>query len=111
MSGLEPYKDIEIKEIGLRPGEKLYEELLMQSEHLLKTENEKIFVEEQQFIPQKDIMCGLVSLDNFVSEQRPKEELIALMRHLVPTFRDPDEVNREAVKRLEDNDGQQEMHT
>ena len=111
LSGLEPYKDIEIKEIGLRPGEKLYEELLMQSEHLLKTENEKIFVEEQQFIPQKDIMCGLVSLDNFVSEQRPKEELIALMRHLVPTFRDPDEVNREAVKRLEDNDGQQEMHT
>lgn len=111
LSGLEPYKDIEIKEIGLRPGEKLYEELLMQSEHLLKTENKKIFVEEQQFIPQKDIMCGLVSLDNFVSEQRPKEELIALMRHLVPTFRDPDEVNREAVKRLEDNDGQQEMHT
>lgn len=111
LSGLEPYKDIEIKEIGLRPGEKLYEELLMQSEHLLTTENEKIFVEEQQFIPKKDIMCGLISLDNFVSTQRPKEELIALMRHLVPTFRDPDEVNREAVKRLEDDDGQQEMHT
>ena len=111
LSGLEPYRDIEIKEIGLRPGEKLYEELLMQSEHLLTTENEKIFVEEQQFIPKKDIMCGLISLDNFVSAQRPKEELIALMRHLVPTFRDPDEVNREAVKRLEDDDGQQEMHT
>ena len=101
LSGLEPYKDIEIKEIGLRPGEKLYEELLMQSEHLLTTENEKIFVEEQQVIPQRDIMCGLISLDNFVSAQRPKDELIALMRYLVPTFRDPDEVNREAVERLE----------
>lgn len=101
LSGLEPYKDIEIKEIGLRPGEKLYEELLMQSEHLLTTENEKIFVEEQQLIPQRDIMCGLISLDNFVSAQRPKDELIALMRYLVPTFRDPDEVNREAVERLE----------
>ena len=101
LSGLEPYKDIKIKEIGLRPGEKLYEELLMQSEHLLTTENEKIFVEEQQLIPQRDIMCGLISLDNFVSAQRPKDELIALMRYLVPTFRDPDEVNREAVERLE----------
>ena len=101
LSGLEPYKDIEIKEIGLRPGEKLYEELLMQSEHLLTTENEKIFVEEQQLIPQRDIMCGLISLDNFVSAQRPKDELIALMRYLVPTFRDPDEVNREAVERPE----------
>lgn len=101
LAGLEPYKDIEIKEIGLRPGEKLYEELLMQSEHLLTTENEKIFVEEQQLIPQRDIMCGLISLDNFVSAQRPKDELIALMRYLVPTFRDPDEVNREAVERLE----------
>lgn len=101
LSGLEPYKDIEIKEIGLRPGEKLYEELLMQSEHLLTTANDKIFVEEQQLIPHRDIMCGLISLDNFVSAQRPKDELIALMRYLVPTFRDPDEVNREAVERLE----------
>lgn len=101
LSGLEPYEDIEIKEIGLRPGEKLYEELLMKSEHLLTTENEKIFVEEQQIIPQRDIMCGLVSLDNFVSAQRPKDELIALMRYLVPTFRDPDEVNREAVEQWE----------
>ena len=38
---------------------------------------------------------------DFVSAQRPKDELIALMRYLVPTFRDPDEVNREAVERLE----------
>lgn len=101
LSGLEPYKDIEIKEIGLRPGEKLYEELLMQSEHLLTTANDKIFVEEQQLISQREIMCGLISLDNFVSAQRPKDELIALMRYLVPTFRDPDEVNREAMERLE----------
>lgn len=107
LSGLEPYKDIEIKEIGLRPGEKLYEELLMKSEHLLTTENEKIFVEEQQIIPAYDIMCGLKSLDNFVSAQRPKEELVALMRYLVPTYRDPDEVNREAVQRLGEPSGQQ----
>lgn len=110
LSGLEPYKDIEIKEIGLRPGEKLYEELLMQSEHLLTTDNEKIFVEEQKVIPQTEIMCGLVSLDNFVSAHRPKEELIALMRYLVPTYRDPDEVNREAAERLEVDNEHQAVH-
>ena len=90
----------EIKEIGLRPGEKLYEELLMKSEHLLTTENKKIFVEEQQVISGYEIRCGLKSLDNFVSAQRPKEELVALMRYLVPTYRDPEEVNREAIQRL-----------
>ena len=40
MSGLEPDKDIEIKEIGLRPGEKLYEELLVKTEELDKTDKE-----------------------------------------------------------------------
>lgn len=105
LSGLEPYKDIEIKEIGLRPGEKLYEELLMQSEHLLTTENKKIFVEQQQLIPPTKIMRGLVALDQCVSQQRPREELIALMRRLVPTYRDPDEVNREAIARMEEQAG------
>ena len=100
LSGLEPYKDIQIVEIGLRPGEKLYEELLMRSENLIETPNSKIFVEEQSFIPQKEIMCGLISLDNLVTAERPKEEIIALMKQLVPTYRDPEEVNREAEKTM-----------
>lgn len=44
LSGYEPYKDIEISFTGLRPGEKLYEELLMDEEGLQKTENERIFI-------------------------------------------------------------------
>ena len=44
LSGFIPYKDIEIKFTGLRPGEKLYEELLMDEEGLRKTDNKKIFV-------------------------------------------------------------------
>ena len=47
LHGLTPYKDIDIVEIGLRPGEKLYEELLMDSETLTK-KGDKIFVEEQE---------------------------------------------------------------
>ena len=44
LSGFIPYRDIEIKFTGLRPGEKLYEELLMDEEGVRKTDNRKIFV-------------------------------------------------------------------
>ena len=46
-AGLVPYKDIDIVEVGLRPGEKLFEELLIDKEHQEKTDNEKIFIEEK----------------------------------------------------------------
>ena len=52
LAGLRPYKDIPIVEIGLRPGEKLYEELLMSRENLQKTANSKIFIEEQEPLSQ-----------------------------------------------------------
>ena len=93
LSGLEPYKDIEIKEIGLRPGEKLYEELLMKSETLQTTANEKIYVEQQETIPKDRIMDGLERLDRAISGEGTAEELASLMKQLVPTFRDPEEVN------------------
>ena len=44
-AGLVPYVDIDIVETGLRPGEKLYEELLLDTEHQIKTENKKIYIE------------------------------------------------------------------
>ncbi len=44
LSGFIPYRDIEINFTGLRPGEKLYEELLMDEEGVRKTDNRKIFV-------------------------------------------------------------------
>ena len=49
-AGLVPYKDIDIVEVGLRPGEKLFEELLLDREHQQKTENDKIYVEEKEAI-------------------------------------------------------------
>lgn len=44
-AGLVPYVDIDIVETGLRPGEKLYEELLLDAENQIKTENKKIYIE------------------------------------------------------------------
>ena len=44
LSGLVPEEDIKIEEVGLRPGEKLYEELLMDEEGLTSTSNKKIFI-------------------------------------------------------------------
>jgi len=96
LSGLEPYRDIEIREIGLRPGEKLYEELLMKSETLRRTENDKIFVEQQEEIAPAQIMRDLEQLDRAVTQDLPPEELIGVLRAMVPTYHSPEEVNAEA---------------
>ncbi|MDO4315481.1 MAG: nucleoside-diphosphate sugar epimerase/dehydratase [Oscillospiraceae bacterium] len=93
LSGLEPYRDIEIREIGLRPGEKLYEELLMRSENLSKTSNEKIFIEQQREITKAEIMRDLKGLDGAIARRASPEELIALMKRMVPTYHAPAEVN------------------
>ncbi len=94
LSGLEPYRDIQIKEIGLRPGEKLYEELLMSSNDLSATANKKIFVEQQQQIDHEVIMDALVQLDEAITSKVPSADLIALMKEFVPTYHDPSEVNK-----------------
>ena len=99
LTGLRPYKDIEIKEIGLRPGEKLYEELLMKTEHLEKTENDMIFIERDNTLTREEIEEKLAILREAV---RVAEHDIAAksirdaMKAVVPTFREPEEVNQGA---------------
>ena len=100
LSGHTPYVDIDIKEIGLRPGEKLYEELLMANGDLSKTRNRKIFVEQQGEIDRDAIMDALLELDRAVTEQISNEELIALMKTIVPTYKDPASVNAAAEKNV-----------
>ena len=93
LSGLVPYEDIQIVEIGLRPGEKLYEELLIDNDNLQKTANSKIFVEEQSPISPEQLMEHLLVLDRAVTEENSDEDIIELMKSLVPTYRTPGEVN------------------
>lgn len=93
LSGLEPYEDIRIEEMGLRPGEKLYEELLTANSNLSQTANQKIFVEQTEHIPEEQIYDGLKRLDEALQKQETSEELISLMKQLVPTYKDPDTYN------------------
>ena len=93
LSGFEPYVDIRIEEIGLRPGEKLYEELLTASASLSKTSNQKIFVEQAEHIPEEVIRDALRTLGDAVERQDAPAEIIGRMKSLVPTYQDPDKCN------------------
>lgn len=86
LSGLEPGKDIEIKEIGLRPGEKLYEELLMASENLVSTPNSKIFIEEQGVITENQINTYLEMFNYYFEQEASTEEYIDLLKKMIPTY-------------------------
>jgi len=97
LSGLEPYKDIDIVEIGLRPGEKLYEELLIKSEELDKTDNEMIFIERDKPLSEKEINDKLEILQWALATNSNRAVKEALM-NAVPTYHNPDEVNRKATE-------------
>lgn len=92
LSGLEPGNDIEIKVTGLRPGEKLYEELLMSEEGLMKTGHEKIFVGKPTFKDMEGLIEDLDSL-KFVIDKGDKKLITDKLKEIVPTFKDPEEVN------------------
>lgn len=85
LSGFEPYHEIPIIFTGLRPGEKLYEELLMAEEGLLDTIHKKIFIGKQT--PESFDVLGedLDKLHNAANDDERKT-LIQLVRKLVPTY-------------------------
>lgn len=86
LSGFEPHKEIEIEVTGLRPGEKLYEELLMAEEGLGTTRHEKIFVGRPSFVD-LDILKKSFTEMRFVIEYGSREDLIRRIEELVPTYR------------------------
>lgn len=63
MSGYEPYQDIQIEFSGLRPGEKMFEELQMHDEETLKTDNESIMVSESVIVPKEELLAKLHALE------------------------------------------------
>ena len=97
LSGLEPYKDIQIIETGLRPGEKLYEELLIKTEELDKTDNDMIFVERDKPLSEAEIEEKLETLKEALKSNSNRMVKKALMA-VVPTYHTPEEVNKNAIE-------------
>ena len=85
MYGKVPYRDVEIKFTGLRPGEKLFEELLMDEEGLKSTENKKIFIGNQITIDENDLLEKLSRLRKF-ADANDSEGVVKMLSEIVPTF-------------------------
>lgn len=100
LSGFEPNRDIEIRETGLRPGEKLYEELLIRTEELDKTENAMIFVERDAAVAPEDIERKLAILREAL-ETEDDDMVRRALKAVVPTYHSPESVNATALKAQE----------
>ena len=96
LSGLEPDVDIQIKVTGLRPGEKLYEELLMAEEGLTETKHDKIHVARPSDIDMKKLETKLAKLQHLLdnSNNEQKDEIKDVISEVVPTYRNLDKERR-----------------
>lgn len=86
LSGLRPGEDIEIIETGLRPGEKLYEELLNEKEHTIATHHKKIMIARVRAYLYKDVLEHLERLHQCVLAGAG-HDIVAEMKHIVPEFK------------------------
>lgn len=96
LSGFEPNVDIKIKVTGLRPGEKLYEELLMSEEGLTNTSHKKIYIGKPTFESIESLNYKLNDL-KLLLKDRNNESIKYKMKQIVPTYKEPNEVNEVAV--------------
>lgn len=94
MIRLSGVQGIEIVETGLRPGEKLYEELLVKTEELDKTDNSMIFIERDSALSKEEIYK---KIDVLRDACNTGDDMIAkeALRSVVPTFQKPEDVNKE----------------
>ncbi len=94
LSGHIPGDDIKIEVTGLRPGEKLYEELLMSEEGLTKTRHEKIFIGAPSDITMEQLGPSLELLRS-AAESNDIDGIKDVVEKVVPTYiKNPDRVNR-----------------
>lgn len=99
LSGFEPYEDIDIVFTGLRPGEKLYEELLMSEEGLIDTKHKKIFIGKQTNEGIAQLEADLSTLRTAAETEKGLAVKEAL-KAVIDTYKEPEqvvEVNRKAV--------------
>jgi FlaA1/EpsC-like NDP-sugar epimerase len=97
LSGLEPDRDIEIRFTGLRPGEKLYEELLIDGDNVRPTKHPKIFCANERKIDWDILKISLEDLAEIVQTYN-RQELVRYLKRLVPEYKpSPRQASREVV--------------
>jgi FlaA1/EpsC-like NDP-sugar epimerase len=96
MYGKVPYKDVNIEFTGLRPGEKIKEELLMDEEGLTRTKNKLIFIGKQIDIDPEHFIADLRRLRDAALKNNVQTAVDAL-HDMVPTFVTPEEFNRHYI--------------
>ena len=85
LSGFEPDVDIDVVYTGLRPGEKLYEELLMKEEGMRSTPNQLIYIGQPLDIDEAEFIAQLEQLEGACKNNSP--EIRAMVKKMVPTYR------------------------
>lgn len=92
LSGFEPDKDIKIEYTGLRPGEKLYEELMMDEEGMKKTENSLIYIGREIEFDEEEFLTNLKELKQ--AAESGTGNLRELIHRIVPTYIMPEKVEK-----------------
>lgn len=85
LSGFKPYDDIKIEYTGLRPGEKLYEELLLNEEGITKTENKKIYIGKPIEFDDYTFFQHLANL-HYAANHNEKNAVEKVIAEVVPTY-------------------------
>lgn len=93
LAGLVPYDDIDIQFTGLRPGEKLFEEITTEGENMVPTFHEKIKIFEEPPLPWEDVIRWLEKLKILIG-LRQEKAIVAHLKELVPEY-SPDQGNSE----------------
>lgn len=99
LSGFEPYVDIPIEIVGLRPGEKLYEEILMDEEGMKSTDHKKIHIGKPTSIDYKLLLKSLDSLSEKMHNEKDND-VINYMMNLVPTYNDNKSINEKFAEEV-----------
>jgi FlaA1/EpsC-like NDP-sugar epimerase len=85
LHGLVPYRDIDIVETGIRPGERLYEELLTSGEGMSRTSHERLWIAEQERV-EYDFVASLIGEMQHAVRISDTSAAVALLQKLVPSF-------------------------